>query len=254
MTSIGEKAPIPSLREALGNFWRLIILVRPYWRLLTKSVALGLLLTLAGLIAPYFSKLLFDEVYPTRDVNLLHVVVAFSAALGVLNGVGGTIRSYFSAVVGARLSSAMSLMFFNHLQHLTVRFFDEHRVGELMSRFQDVRSSVGVISRFLGVVLSTGLYCLVIPPLLMLLDWRLAPVALATTPITLAITLTSSRFLRRLWKTSAEAQADLSAIHFESLTQIRNVKALALEPYIYERTRSQTEQAMRLSLRATGLG
>jgi len=64
MPQARESAPIPSLGEAVGYFRRLLVLLRPYWGSLAKSVMLGLFLGLFALITPYLSKLLFDEVYP----------------------------------------------------------------------------------------------------------------------------------------------------------------------------------------------
>lgn len=247
-------APIPTVRETFGYFVRLVLLVRSYWGGLFKSVALGLLVTLVGLAPPYVSKLLFDQVYPTRDARLLHVLVGAMLGLSMGMAIAGAIRSYFASVIGSRLSSATVLMFFNHLQHLRLRFFDEHRVGEMMSRFQDVRTSLGTVTAVLGVVLTTGMQLVLVPPLLLVLDWRLALVAMASMPFSIALTFTSAPLLRKYWKRSAEASAELNASQVEALSNVRTVKTLALEPQLFRRIRRQTEDAINIQLKAAGLG
>ncbi len=248
-----QPAPIPTFAETLGYFRRLALIARPYWGRLAKSVILGLLLTAVGLVPPYITKLLFDEVYPARDARLLHVVVAAALGLSLGLAVAGAIRSYFGTVVGTALSNATVLTFFNHLQHLRLSFFEEHRVGEVMSRFGDVRSSLGAVTTVLGVVLSSGMNLVIVPPLLVLLDWRLAVVALAPMPFGIALTFASARVLRRYWKRATEAAAELNASQVEALSHIRTVKSLAIEPVIFRGVRQQVEEAMHLQLKATGL-
>src|SRR4051812_24340206 len=99
--------PVPTLREAVVYFIRLVVLVRPYWAGMTRSIALGFVGGCIGLITPYLSKIYFDEVYPARDERLLHALVLAVAAFAVASAVMGAIRGYYSQVISARLSGAM---------------------------------------------------------------------------------------------------------------------------------------------------
>ena len=241
------------MREAIGYLKRLIVLMRPHWRNLLKGALLGLLLTPLGLITPYIAKLLIDEVYPSRNFGLLNVLVGTTLVLTLSMAVSGAIRGYYSSVVISRLSAATTLMFFNHMMHLPTRFFDQHRVGEIMSRFGDVRASLSTVSRVLDIILSTGLNFLLVPPLLFILDWRLAVVAMIPMPFSIAVTFGTARLLRTFHKRSAEAVADLSASQFEALTNVRTIKTLALEEHLFRRTEQQSATAMRVQLQTSGL-
>ena len=249
-----EPAEIPALREAFQQFMRLLRLIRSYWSSLGKGMALGLVLGIFGMVTPYLSKLLIDEVYPTRNVTLMHVLVGGILAVSVSQAIMGAIRGYFTTYTTAHLANATSLLFFNHLQHLRVRFFDEHRVGEIMSRFADVRQSLSSVARIFETLIVNGTYLFLVPPFLFLLQWKLAIVALITIPITVAITTLSARILRKLWKKSAEAYADLGAFQVEVLSHIRTLKAMSLEHHIYDRANRQINGALQVQLRAGGLG
>ncbi|MEJ2298902.1 MAG: peptidase domain-containing ABC transporter [Woeseiaceae bacterium] len=249
-----EPAAIPSLKEAFLQFVRLFRLIRPYWSPLVQGLLLGLVVGLVGMIPPLLSKLLIDEVYPSGGVTLMHLIVGGLVAIGFASAFMGAIRSYFTQVVGAKLNNATTLMFFNHLQHLPIRFFDEHRVGEIMSRFQDVRGSLGAVSQVLETVLVRGVYLLLVPPVLFLLNWKLACLALATIPLTAVISALTARVMRKYWKKSAEAQADLNAFEVEVLSHIRMLKSMALESTIFRRANDQVDRALRYQLTASGLG
>lgn len=250
----GAPAEIPTLREAFGYFGRLLMLIRAYWTPLIQGMAVGLVLGIVGMATPYLSKLLIDEVYPTGNITLMHVLVGGVLAISIATTVMSSIRGYFTQFVGAKLSSATTLMFFNHLQHLPMRFFDEHRVGEVMSRFQDVRTSLGTVSQVMETVLVRGVYLVLVPPMLFLLSWKLAIVSLLTIPVTGAIGVATARVLRKYWKKSAEAYADLNAYQVEVLSNIRTLKAFALEAHVFHKTRDQVEGALGHQLTAGGVG
>jgi len=215
----------PTLKEALGYFCRLLRLIRPYWIPIAKGIALTILLSLISMVTPYISKLLIDQAYPSGNFGFMHVLVLAVFGLAVASTLFGAISGFYSLFVSTTLNSAARLMYFNHLQHLEARFFDEHRIGEINSRFQDVATSLGVVNNVLHMVFTQGLYLVLLPPLLMWIDFRLSVVALAGYPLTTVITSLSGRFLRRFWKRSAEAGAELSAFQIETLSNIRTFKA-----------------------------
>lgn len=233
---------------------RLIRLIRPYWGPLVKGMALGLVLGMIGMITPYLSKLLIDEVYPTRSITLMHVLVAGLLAVAVAQGVMGAIRGYFTMFTTAHLTNATGLLFFNHLQHLRIRFFDEHRVGEIMSRFGDVRTSLGTVSRVFETLFVNGAYLILVPPFLFLIQWKLAIVSLITIPLTMLITTMSARLMRKYWKQSAEAFADLGAFQVEVLSHIRTLKAMAGEHQVYAHAQKQMKGALSVQLKGGGFG
>lgn len=250
----GKPADIPPLREAFQQFLRLLRLIRPYWGSLGRGMALGLVLGLLGMVTPYLSKLLVDQVYPTRNLTLMNVIVAGVFSISIATALMGAVRGYFTAVITSKLGNATSLLFFNHLQHLTVRFFDEHRVGEIMSRFSDVRSSLNSVSKVFETVFVNGVYLLIVPPFLFLLQWQLALISLVTVPLTVGLTTISARVMRKYWKRSSEAFAELGAFQVEVLSHIRTMKGLALEHHVYGRAEKQMREAVQVQLKAGGFG
>lgn len=249
-----ESGEAPTLRVAWGQFHRLLRLIRPYWGGLLKTMALGLLVGLIGMASPYITKLLIDEVYPSRDVTLMHVLVGGLLALGCSALFTSAIQSYFSLFVNTRLRNAVTQYFFNHLQYLPMRFFEEKRVGEVLSRFGDIGRALGTVSTVFEMVFIQGAYLLLVPPILFVLQWKLALVAVVSVPFTALVVGVSGRALRKYWKRSAEAYAELNALQTETLSQIRTIKSLAMEPHVFQKSNEVLGRAMGLELRAGALG
>ncbi|HEX9705953.1 MAG TPA: peptidase domain-containing ABC transporter [Gemmatimonadales bacterium] len=244
----------PSLREGWRLLVRFVRLIRGYWGALATGIALGLAVGLVGILVPYVSKLLIDEVYPTRNVTLMHVLVGGILAMSLASTAVGGIRTYYAQTVGGQLNTAAGLMFFNHIQHLPMRFFETHRVGEIMSRFNDLSTSLSAVSRIFETVLLRGVYLVLVPPLLFVLNWKLALLSVVTLPVTATIAAATARVLRRYWKQSAEAQAELNAYHIEVLSHVRTLKTMAAEHRTYAGARTQVREALTIRLRAAGLG
>lgn len=252
--SASSQTEIPTLRKASKYFVRLVGLIRPYWGALLKSMSLGLFIGVIGMVSPYLSKLLIDEVYPSQDVTLMHILVGGILALSVSTRLVGAIQGYYSMYVNTRLSNALQLLFFNHLQHLPMRFFDDHRVGEILSRFRDVGSSLGSVTHVFQTVLVQGIYLFIVPPILFFLHWQLALIAVIGIPLTAIITTLSGRLLRKYWKRSAEVSAELSAFQVETLSHIRTLKALAREHRNYYLAKEQVQEVIQTQLKASGYG
>lgn len=249
-----EPSQTPSFGEGLVLFRRLALLIRPHWKDLASALALGGVAALIGLIAPLLTRAFVDTMYPSKDASLLNVLVAAMVGITLASSVVGSVRGFFSQVVTGRITNALSMLFYNHVQHLPVRFFDQHRVGEVLSRVGDVRGSIGAISKINETIVLGGLYCLVVPPLLFWMNWKLAALSLLTTPITGALSIGAASYLKQYWKRGAEAQSDLGAMQVDFLSQIRTLKLASAESAIFQKTNAQAGEALRLQLYAGGVG
>lgn len=245
---------IPQLKESFRYFKRFLLLVKPYWGKIIKGLSLGAVIGIIGMITPFLTKLLFDKVFPSEDVSLMHVLVVSILGVSIVSVVIGSLQGYYSQVINTHLSNSTSLMFFNHLQHLKIRFFDEHRVGEVMSRFGDVGKSLQSVNNVFQTIFVNGIYLFIVPPFLFLLHWKLAIVSLISLPVTVIIISISGKFLRKYWKKSAEAFAELNAFQVETLSNIRLIKSMVLERYVLKKTKEQIEGAVNIQLKAGALG
>lgn len=248
----------PSLRRSVRNLFRTLLLIKPYWSFMARITASGLLIGSIGLVMPYMSKLLIDRVYPTGDSTLLQIIVFSILGIAVVSGLVGAVRAYYSTFMSGRLSKAISLYFFDHLQHLSASFYDNGRVGEILSRFQDVRGSLRAVIGMVQSVVVNGFYIVLVPPVLFIMDWRLALVALAATPIVGLLKYLGARIIVPYERRLAETAADLSAFQVEVLSQIYTFKTMGLEAYAYDRLEdeylSHYDQTNRLQRIRAGLG
>jgi ABC-type bacteriocin/lantibiotic exporter with double-glycine peptidase domain len=228
-------------------------LLRRYWRRLIKGLSLSLLIGSFGLITPLLTKLLFDEVYPTRDVGFMQVLVLGIAMVGISSALMGAVRGYYGQVIAARLGAELGLSFFDHLQRLPMRFFDGKPVGELLSRSGDLQRSIGFITSVFQSALVSGVYLIVVPPVLLLLNWKLALLSLIATPITSATTLLTGRAMRTYSRQQLEASAETGAYQIEVLSNVRIVRTAGAERETLGGMRDRVLESQEAQLRTAGL-
>jgi len=115
---------------------------------------------------------------------------------------------------------------FDHMQNLSLNFFDRQPIGELMSRItNDMDTVMALLQAPIGSML-LGAFMLVITIVAMpLLSWQLAVVAFLVIPLLLVLVWFLSRFAGPAFASLQEKLADLNGIVEETLDGERTVIA-----------------------------
>lgn len=243
-----------SWRELFQKYLRVLKLMRPYWLILAGVMLTGLVVQALGMLVPYFSQLLIDWAYPNHNIGLMEVLVVAVVGVNVATVVTRNTRSYFSLWLSAKLNNIVGLLFFNHIQHLPVRFFDQRRTGEIVSRFQDINTSLNAVMNSFQTILMNGAYIVFVPPVLFYINWKLALLALCTLPFTTYVTYRLGHTSRPYLKKTAEAYAELRGVQIEIIDNIKTLKTMALEGANYNKTDSLMQDAMKLQFKAARIG
>lgn len=222
------------LGSTLRKHLRVVILLRPAWKGLARVFLLASLGPLLGLLAPVITKTLVDTALPAKNLTLAQTLLVAALVLAIGDACLTALRTQATGVIAADLSARMSLLLFDHIQRQPLRFFDRRRVGEVNSRFVDIRQSLASVSQIWSAVAVNGLQLVLVPPILLYLDAKLALLFLATIPITSAVSWLWMRSTQPLMRKQAESAADVSAIQFEVFANIRTYKSFGLERIAYQ--------------------
>lgn len=228
---------------------RFASILYPYKKSILKIFLSAVCLLPLGLIGPWVTKILIDSVLPNTDYNLLTFVLIMSLSLGLFQSLMGLIRQLFSMIVGMKMSIDVRLKFYSHLQSLPLSFYDSRQVGEVLSRFNDADQSLSSVLSLINNGLMNFLSLMIFPPILLLINWKLALIGLVILPSDMIIYYHVNKKVRKYSRLIAEKRAELSARNYESISGIRLVKALSWEQKIYDRIRKLILEAQNLSIR-----
>jgi ABC-type multidrug transport system fused ATPase/permease subunit len=214
----------------MGSLKRLFGMLGPYWKALTVTSVLILIGTGLSLIPPLLQGAVVDEVVGAQDLQRVAMLIG---AL-ILVYVGITLTEigdqYIRHTVGERFLFDLRIKLYDHLQRLSLAFYDRTSTGELMSR---VSNDVNALEQFIthGVILTVvdGLRLLGASVILLVLDWRLALVALLPVPLIAIALRRFNRNVRPIYRQVRDRLGDINSRLQDELAGMRVIQAFGQE-------------------------
>ena len=216
----------------------------------TMAIVFMLFAIALDMLYPKITEVIVNEVIVARDFRRLSL---FLLAI-LLIGVGRSVFGYFKEFTFDRncitIGTEMRKDLFDHIQSLSLDYFDDANTGELMARVKDdidkVYQMVGMQAMLgLEVILNVVLvlyFMVTINPLLTLL-----PVACMAICGSAAIIM--EKKLDKVYDDISEENALLTTIAEENLAGVRTVKAFAREQMEIEKFRKHNEKYYNLNMK-----
>jgi ATP-binding cassette subfamily B multidrug efflux pump len=209
---------------------RLLVYVRPYRRLVAGALLLLMTEGLLQLVGPVLTQRVIDVALPMRDGGMaLHSAMLYAASLVLAFGCSYG-ETMLTALLGQRVMRDLRQQLFEHVQRLSIAFYDRTPVGRLVTRVtSDVESLNELFTA--GVVAGLGdvFTLLAIAVMMVVTDWRLAVAAFAVIPL---VYLTSHLFQSRVRVAYRDIRTRLARINAylqERITGIRVVQLFGRE-------------------------
>jgi ATP-binding cassette, subfamily B, bacterial MsbA len=231
--------------------WRRMIgYMRRYWRRLVLALVATLVSAGLSLVFPIIVQQVVDSVLEQRNLILLDQVTVVLLVVFFIRSLSSLLETYNLNYVGERIVMDVRLDLYNHLQKLSLGFFVNRRVGELVSRFSsDVTVMRSVLTNNINTLLQQTFILFGAVILMFVLNVRLTLFIMALIPFIVLVSFVFGFYLRRI---STQLQDDIagSTVVAEEVFQgIREVKSFAREPYEVNRYREAIDKAFRAALR-----
>ena len=179
---------------------------------------LTLLSAAVGLAYPLLAKFLIDVVLARKNFHLLILSTIAFGAIVVLSSASSALAGYLSISTSAQILMDMRLYLFRHVQSLSLQFFKNMRMGDIISR---LNSDVAEIQKVatdsaLGFALSS-LTLVGTAGLLVWLNWKLFVLCSFFIPFSVEGLRRSRKPITRQAKIVRERNADFASTLLESL-------------------------------------
>jgi ATP-binding cassette subfamily B protein len=229
-----------------GPMVRLFAFAKPWHRLMVLGFLLTLASTATSLIAPWLTMALVDNVLiPLQSateevhVNQVYKFMAQLAGAGVLTWVLNWARTFVVARLAERVTSRMRRETFEHLQRLSLTYFNRKRTGDLISR---IGSDTDHISLFLSVnfieFVCDVLQCVFLAVILFWINPLLAVAAMGPAPLVGWLVSKVRGHLRGGFAAASRAWSAMNSVLSDTIPGVRVVKAFAQEQREIERFRA----------------
>jgi ABC-type multidrug transport system fused ATPase/permease subunit len=247
-------------------------LIRPHRGTLAIILIAMFIETLMGLAAPWPIKVILDNVVASHHLppflqplldssfgaTLGHgklEIAAFAALATVLIAVIGSLASYvdsyYTESVGQWVAHSLRMRTYEHLQRLSLSYYDSHQTGALLST---ITNDIQTIQNFassstLGIVVDL-FTILEMLGLMFWLNWDFALVAVGITPFLLFFMSRFKGAVKKATRNVRLRQADIVSVVQEGLESERVVKAFGREDLEEEKLARTSRATVDAALKA----
>jgi ATP-binding cassette subfamily B protein len=197
---------------------RVLGYARPYYRLIIWMLFLTLAIAGLSLLTPLILRDLIDKTLPDQDLQRLLlsgiILLIIPLFLGALN----VVQRYINARVGEGVVYNLRTALFSHMQRMSLAFFTNTKVGELMSRLNnDVVGAQNAISTTFVNIVTNFVQAVAILAVMFVLEWRIALISVALYPLFMLIARNLTRRLRHIIRVQLDLNAKMNALANELL-------------------------------------
>ena len=182
------------------------------------------------LALPLLMKTAIDSAILPGDTRLLVLIAAVVIAIGIVGIALSRVETYFTGWVGERILNDLRTDLFQHMQGLSMGYFERQRTGVLISRLtNDVEALQQLVTDGLTSTVRNILTLVVAGGILLVLDFRLALATIIVFPLMAVLTFVFRGQSAKAYGQMRSRLALVTAALQEDLNGIRVIQAYRRE-------------------------
>ena len=228
----------------MKEFHKILKYAKPYTKSLIFAFLCLALTSLINLVLPLIVRNMINAVIVLKNNEVLDglawdliIIIGLQAAFSVTH-------NYIFGFVGHRMTTDFRIEFFSHIQSLSLRFFQERRVGEILSRMSN---DISVIQNALVAIpvalLRQSITLLGAMAIILYLNWKLTGLILLILPPLMIFARVFGRRLKTISEKLQDQVAQAVVVLEEVMSSIKIVKSFTREPYERNRFQEKIETA-----------
>jgi len=205
-------------------------IIWPRKNLLFLGLLLIVISRLAGLVLPYESKVLMDEVVPDKDMAKLYQVLIFVTSAIAVQAITSFLLTRLLSVEAQHLIAELRVRVQKKVMSLPINFFDNSKSGELGSRImsdvEGVRNIVGT-----GLVQLVGGTITAVISLILMININAKMTAYVLIPVAIFgfIAMKAFGYIRPIFRERGKINAQVTGRLTETLNGVRVIKGFNAE-------------------------
>ncbi len=198
--------------------------------LFTFGIAGMIVRVMASLAPPYIVALAVDRYIQNGDIRGLDLIMALFVGAAVLSWAGQYLETRYLNFAGDAILFSLRTEMFDHLQKLSLGFYDRTRVGRIMSRVQsDVEQLQELVTGGFLTIFVSALTVIVIAVIMIIMNAKLALLTLTVVPaLGIAIFLWQKQ-AHRAFVRVRDAIAVVNTLLQEGISGVRVTQSLSRE-------------------------
>lgn len=209
---------------------RIVSLAKPYRRFIFGFLGAIAIVSFQDSFFTYLSKRIIDDGITAGNRAILIQLISIYGGLIVLQALFVFSFIYLAGILGERIRYDLRKSLFNHLQTLSLSYFNQTPVGWLMSRVTSDTERVAELITW-GLLDSTWAVMNIATStiFMIIINWRLALIVLAIIPILIIVAIQFRKKILVEYRTVRKFNSRVTGAYNENITGVRVIKALGRE-------------------------
>lgn len=224
-----DKGYDPNVARGLVHF------LKPYYGQILTSLIFMIVVTSASVSGPYFVKLAIDEGIAKNDIAALRNIALIYFGVSVIQVLTNIARIRMMSRVGQHVLYDVRMQMFDHLQKLSLSFYNRYSVGRVITR---VINDVGTLREFVTwatLAIVRDLLAIIGTLVAMLsLNLRLSLLTFTVLPLMVLATILFRRAARRNYRKVRAAVSWTNSVLAENVNGVRVVQAFSRQSHNYK--------------------
>lgn len=237
-------------KESVKKTLKIFRFILPY----RTTFLVGILFLILSLTTNILFPKLIGEIVAViegKSSYTINQVVLVLIGILILQALFSFGRIYFFSIVSEKSMADIRRTVYSKIISLPVSFFEQRRVGELMSRITaDVQALQDVLAFTLAELFRSLATVVVGIIIICFISWKLTIFMLATFPVAIVVAMIFGRYIRKLSKIAQDELASANIIVEETLHSINIVKAFTNESLEVNRYGNALSKVIAAALKA----
>lgn len=217
---------------------------------------LGILLTIFASFITFFipqiNRYVIDVIIPAKQFNMLPWVAALILFISLAGSIFSFLQLYAIKIFGENTIKSIRIELYQHLQFLSISYFENQRTGELILRLgRDVEIVGQLLNSNLIAILIDSFAFIVVFIYLLISNWLLAIAIALTWPLIIYLLQFTQKRLKKIFQDTNLAREIISNHLQDTISNITIIKSFGNEQYEIDRFSEYSHNYMEKNLQAT---
>jgi len=239
-------------RNRHGMLSRLFGRLKPYRLRVSTVIGIILIAQVPRLTLPLITREVVNVVLPSGDISYMLILGAWILGFTAVRAVLAYTRGMMAERISQDLIYSLRTQIYQRLQAQSYTFYDQNRIGDIMSRMTgDMEGVRGFVMNLLVTFLEQIVIFFGALAFMSALGWTLTLVVLSLCPALACVAYLFNKKIRPAHTAVREQNAVLNTRTQENIAGVRVVKAFARESHESDSFLTDNQEVLRLNLKAT---
>ena len=228
-------------------FNRYMALLKPQTKLFVYGIITSLMITLLGIVSSLFNNILFDEILPYKQENVLKLVIIVFLGFNISQVTVSFVRQWMMMHLSIKIDIPLMLGYFKHIYKLPMKFFSTRKTGDITTRFSDAFTIKDVFTNIaLTLVLDIGM-ALITGVILFRMNSGLFAIILFMTIVSIILVFIFKQPYKKINEEQMQQSAVLNSQIIEGLRAVETIKGNANEEVELDNIEKEYIKSLRIS-------